>query len=176
MRHASGLANTANRLEKAGKQTMPDSWASRPLRRARALIVLDPASVPGMTTEQEFDEIREAWRDLHDIELDATQAERFSPNSPDADRCEVLIFDWGGMSLGSDLMQHQIRWVLQWTEDHPSKLVVIRSMAGLYLKKAWYQEQTPLLVNLTIDHGELYLPDWWVKSLKWMPGREPRYC
>ena len=60
MRHASGLANTANRLEKAGKQTMPDSWASGPLRRARALIVLDPASVPGMTTEQEFDEIRKA--------------------------------------------------------------------------------------------------------------------
>ena len=149
------------------------AWDGRPMRRATALVVLDPASTSGMTTADELRDIVEVWRDLHSIELDTTLRERFSPHGRDADGCEVLIFDWGGMSLGNDLMEHQLRWVLQWAEDHPSALVVVRSRAGLYLKHEFLDEQTPLLVNVIVDHGELFLPDWWVNGLDYVQGPEP---
>ena len=40
----------------------------------------------------------------------------------------------------------------QWAEHHPSALVVVRSKAGLYLKHKFLNEQTPLLVNVIVDH------------------------
>ena len=70
-------------------------------------------------------------------------------------------------------MGHQLHWVLQWAEDHPSALVVVRSRAGRDLKDEFLDEQTPLLINVIVDHGELFLPDWWVNGLDYVRGREP---
>ena len=33
-----------------------------------------------------------------------------------------IIFDWGAISLGNDLLGHQIRALTRWADDHPSAL------------------------------------------------------
>ncbi len=45
---------------------------------------------------------------------------------PDLD-ADLVVFDFGGMSLGNDLLGDNSRRVLQWAQDHPSSLVLIVS-------------------------------------------------
>ena len=80
-----------------------------------------------LTSTDEFDMLRAAFEARHGIRLDAVLRDVFDPIGDDAfGRCDLVIFDWGGMSLGNDLMGHQLRALLPWAEDHPSVLVVIR--------------------------------------------------
>ena len=78
----------------------PEVWENRPMRSARALVVLDEQGSLGMSAEDEYDELLLDWRELHDIELDAALAHRFGANERRADGCDAVTFDWGGMSFG----------------------------------------------------------------------------
>jgi hypothetical protein len=43
-----------------------------------------------------------------------------------AERADVLIIDYGGMSWGAtDMVVSQIRFVCEWAKEHPSKLAII---------------------------------------------------
>ena len=95
-------------------------------RTVRALVILDPAGVTDSPPEKEFNELLLVYEQDYDLKLDAKRADVFDP--AEADRAEMILFDWGGMSLGNDLLGHQVRALLPWAEDHPSALVIIRSM------------------------------------------------
>lgn len=71
----------------------------------------------GTTQEEELERILRTYEDDHRLKLHATRKDVFDP--ADAERAEMIIFDWGGMSLGNDLLGHQIRTLTRWAEDHP---------------------------------------------------------
>lgn len=98
----------------------------RSLRTVRTLVVLDPMSGLYRTQEDELRQILQTYENDHDLRLEARLKDVFDP--ADAKHAERIIFDWGGMSLGNDLLDHQIRTLTRWAEDHPSALVIIRSM------------------------------------------------
>ena len=137
----------------------------RTLHRVRTLIVLDPVGGAGRTPEEEFEEIVETYRELYDLVLDAKRSETFSPHGHEADGCELVIFDWGGASIGNDLLQHQVRWLVNWAGDHPGALVVIRSMAWAWLEVAVEDEVLPKLPNMVLEEGTVEIPAWWRAGL-----------
>lgn len=40
---------------------------------------------------------------------------------------DLLLFDYGGMTLGNDLLQSNSRALVRWVQDHPSALVLVAS-------------------------------------------------
>ena len=94
--------------------------------------MLDPIAGFDTTREEELKRILQTYEHDHRLKLDATLKDVFDP--ADAERAEVIVFDWGGMSIGNDLLGHQIRTVTRWVEDHPSALVIIRSMPPTTLR------------------------------------------
>lgn len=132
---------------------------------ARALIVLDPMGSSQGTDEEEFAGIVELYDRLHGVRLEATRTDVFDP--AEAEGVELIVFDWGGMALGNDLMGHQIRALTRWSADHPSVLVVIRSMLSWsYLETEVRDEQLPDLATMIQDKGGLNLPEWWTGHLR----------
>ena len=126
---------------------------------APALIILDPMGSSQGTDDEEYGGIVELYGRNHGVRLEARRAEVFDP--AEAEGVELIVFDWGGMSLGNDLIRHQIRALTRWSEDHPSALVVIRSMMSWsWLEAEIRDEQLPDLTNIVQDGG-LTLPEWW---------------
>lgn len=53
------------------------------------------------------------------------------------------------MALSNDLLGHQLRALIRWAEDHPSALVIIRSMLSWrYLQNEIEDAQVPALPNV----------------------------
>ena len=144
--------------------TRPGTEAEqRTLRTVRALVILDPAGATGRSPEKEFNELLLVYEQDYDLKLDARRADVFDP--AEADRAEMILFDWGGMSLGNDLLGHQVRALLPWAEDHPSALVIIRSMLSWqYLQDEIEEEQLPALPNVIYDDGHMQVPAWWLAT------------
>ena len=133
----------------------------RGIRTVRALVVLDPMAGFETTQEEELERIRQTYEGDHRLKLDTTLKDVFDP--ADAERAEIIVFDWGGMSLGNDLLGHQIRTLTRWAEDHPSALVIIRSMLSWNeLQNEIRDERLPSLPNLIVDDGRLQIPAWWL--------------
>ena len=133
----------------------------RNLRTVRTLVVLDPMSGLDRTREDELRQILQTCENDHDLRLEATLKDVFDP--ADAEHAEMIVFDWGGMSLGNDLLGHQIRTLTRWAEDHPSALVIIRSMLSWNeLQNEIRDERLPSLPNLIVDDGRLQIPAWWL--------------
>ena len=132
----------------------------REKRAVRTLIVLDPISGADTTQEDEFKQIIGTYEEDHGLKLDATQARVFDPT--EAERAEMIVFDWGGMSLGNDLLEHQIRGLTRWAENHPSALVIIRSMLSWNeLQDEIRDEHLPARPNVIQDDGRMRIPAWW---------------
>ncbi len=132
----------------------------RDLRTVQALIVLDPMTGIEITQVDEFGQIVQLYKEDHGLQLDATLRDTFDP--ADAERADMIVFDWGAMSLGNDLLGHQIRTLTRWAEDHPTTLVIIRSMLSWNeLQKEIEDEQLPALPNMICDDGRMQIPAWW---------------
>ena len=143
-----------------------EQWEKRPLHHVRALVMLDAAGGGGYTPDEEFAEIVVNWRDLYDIDIsNAKRSDTFSPSGQEADGCDLVVFDWGGASIGNDMLQHQVRWLINWAGDHPSALIVVRSLASTFLEVAMEREDMPDLPNVIADTGDLKLPNWWLAGL-----------
>ncbi len=133
------------------------------IRTVKALVVLDPAGQYDKEPDREFAEIRQIYEEDFHLKLDAVRADVFNPGQ--ADRAEIVIFDWGGASLGNDLMGHQLRALMRWADDHPSALVIIRSaLSWSYLQDEIEAKQLPALANVVNDDGRLTLPAWWLST------------
>ena len=78
------------------------------------------------TRDDEFEQIVRSYEEDHGLKLDATLANVFDPAA--GEHAEMIVFDRAGMSLGKDLLGNQIRALTRWAVDHPSALVIIRSM------------------------------------------------
>ena len=135
----------------------------REKRAVRTLIVLDPISGTDTSQEDEFEQTVRTYEEEHGLKLDATLASVFDP--AEAERAEMIVFDWGGMNLGNDLLGHQIRGLTRWAEDHPSALVIIRSMLSWNeLQDEIRDEQLPALPNVIQDDGRMRIPAWWIAA------------
>ncbi len=82
------------------------------------MVILDPAGVTDTSPEKEFNELLLVYEQDDDLKLDARRADVFAP--PEADRTELIVFDWDGMALGNDLLGHRLRALIRWDDDHPS--------------------------------------------------------
>jgi hypothetical protein len=111
--------------KKGAKKAPPKSKMHRSAKPTiRIAILVDPYGGGTRTGEEELqdhiDHLKRvfAWRDVHFETL------AFMPENLAAD---LLIFDFGGMSLGNDLLADNSRRVIRWMVDHPSSLVFIAS-------------------------------------------------
>ena len=135
----------------------------RGIRTVRALVVLDPMSRLYRTQKDELRQILQTYENDHDLRLEARLKDVFDP--ADAEHAEMIVFDWGGMSLGNDLLGHQIRTLTRWAEDHPSALVIIRSMLSWNeLQNEIRDERLPSLPNIVVDDGRMQIPAWWLAA------------
>ncbi|MYD95526.1 MAG: hypothetical protein F4Y02_17975 [Chloroflexi bacterium] len=143
-----------------------------PARRVRALIVLDPMGTSAKPPELEYIEIRDDYRDFWGLHLDAERADTFRPDRIGV--VDLIVFDWGGMAVGNSMLQHQLRYLLRWAEDHPSALVVIHSATSWrFLRWEIEDHQLPDLANVVFD-GEVEWdpPDWWLHALPLMEASD----
>ena len=135
----------------------------RTLRTVRALTILDPSGATGRPPEKEFKEHLLVYEQDSDLQLDAKRTDVFDP--AEADRAEMIVLDWRGMSLDNDLLGHQVRRLIPWTENHSSALVIIRSMlSSQYLQDEIEDERLPALPNVLYDDGHMQLPAWWLAT------------
>lgn len=87
---------------------------------------------------------------------------------------ELLIYDFGGLGPGNDMMERNAKDLLEWAEAHPSALVVIVStftfsnfiepemnaqgltLPNIVLDNSWQEDMCPI-------------PEWWLGH---PPGKE----
>ena len=102
----------------------------------KSLIITD--YMGGETTEEVLDELSSSLNvpaTIFDVighyEAITEEAEEKS------ERADLLIFDYGGVvGLGSPgMVSFQTRWVCEWADNHPGKLVILLTMftAEIYL-------------------------------------------
>ena len=90
-----------------------------------ALIVDDYGSV---ALDRTGDDERAEYRDLLQRGLTPHALTFEEPRYvSDNLRADLVVFDFGGMSLGNDLLADNSRRLIRWAQDHPSSLVVIAS-------------------------------------------------
>jgi hypothetical protein len=89
---------------------------------------------------------------------------------------ELVIYDFGGLLPGTDLMERNARELVKWAEDNPSSLVVVVS-GFTYQRYVWIEMEDRGLTqipNITCDdvfereeHGQKdVIPEWWKAGLK----------
>jgi len=126
----------------------------------------DPFGCMGVSAEDEYAEYKEQceviFKQPSVYHLESIVD--FKPNT------DVMLFDFGGMSLGNDLMDSNSREVIRMAEDNPSLLVLVTSSftyrqaveielqnLELDLPNIWYCEDLCML--LTKDHDWKHLID-----------------
>ena len=70
--------------------------------------------------------------------------------------------------FGNDLIGHQLRLLVQWAEDHPSILIIIRSQLSwdwLDMESKSHLETFDVPRNVILDNGNVTIPKWWMESL-----------
>lgn len=71
---------------------------------------------------------------------------------------DVLLFDWGGMSLGNSMLEHFAEHIFQLAEDNPSKYYVVISQLSAYAFKDIVErckpENTP--ANLFLNNEDFF--------------------
>ena len=82
---------------------------------------------------------------------------------------ELILFDYGGMSVGNDLLESQSRRLVQYAADHPSCLIVVVSTFCWH--KAVRSEMEEFcgkegLPNLVVWEGGDCVPKWFKESIK----------
>jgi hypothetical protein len=86
--------------------------------KARAIYFADPIG----DVEDERDDI------LDDMEeYGITMSIETTIEPPFSKRFDVLFFDWGGMSVGNDMMRHFCRDIIRCADDNPGRIFVMVS-------------------------------------------------
>jgi hypothetical protein len=64
---------------------------------------------------------------------------------------DILIFDWGGMSMGNSLLEHFCRQILKEAEDRPNTYYVMASTMTKYAMEDALDELDTNLHNVFLD-------------------------
>jgi len=96
------------------------------MRTILTAILVDPFASSLHTEEEEIANLIEDYtRVLKPAKLDFYQIHHMGEVKPKTD---LILFDYGGMSIGNDMMEHQSRDVVRWAKDNPSSLVMVVSL------------------------------------------------
>jgi len=107
--------------------------------------------------EEEADRIKDA------LEEAGIQYSRFEiKEQPQClgERFDVLFFDWGGMSVGNNMLDHYCRRILQHAKDHPGRVyVMVSAMTSYAMRDALetFGSDRPANLFLEIDEALSFL-------------------
>jgi hypothetical protein len=125
-------------------------------------ILVDPMGGGGKTAEEEVEAHKITFTALLDpAEIRFEHVWNPGAISPGTD---IVVYDFGGMMPGTDLMESNARAITQWAIDNPSSLVVVAS--GFTYKNYVEYELEQLgfdeLFNMVNDdgHNEDPIPQW----------------
>lgn len=85
-----------------------------------------------------------------------------------SERADLLVIDYGGVMPGAGgMVSSQIRWVCEWAENHPGKLVILLTMftAEIYLNE--FEEEFGKCDNIIPRYCDPYSGDR-EKISKWL--------
>lgn len=100
---------------------------SKPKIRTAILVDLMGSDFGATTPEMEIEQHVNHFSDLlAPAKLDWYQIYEFD-KSVLKDGTDLVLFDYGGMTLGNSLMEDNSRRLVQWAADHPTSLVVVVS-------------------------------------------------
>lgn len=98
---------------------------SRSRSALRVAVLVDPMGCGHRSDDDEFEAHCASLRDtLSERELRFERLYCFDDAKVLAD---LVVFDFGGMMMGNDLLGSNSRALLRWLDDHPSALVVVVS-------------------------------------------------
>lgn len=89
----------------------------------KTLIITDYMGTSVAEPEEEAVNIARLFKQDFDIDLNWTH--QTAANNLENINPKLIIIDYGGLLPGSDVDIHQMRAVLNWAQDHPSRLVLI---------------------------------------------------
>ena len=65
---------------------------------------------------------------------------------------DILLFDWGGMSIGNSLLEHFSNRVLKMAENYPSRyFIIVSTFTGYAVKEALEEFKDTELHNIVFD-------------------------
>ncbi len=122
------------------------------------------------------------FADLKDFEDDKNQQEKiwkyfceqnniefnfFATDTPEYDEkyFDVLLFDWGGMSIGNSLLEHFSRDIIKLAEDNPNRLFVVISDMTWYAFEDAKGEGLKDIQNIVYgeEKAQEYIKKYWIK-------------
>jgi len=131
------------------------------MKRIKTLMILDPSGSLGMEPEEEAESIAKYLAELYGIVLNytvTTGAQLLDEVKPD-----LVILDYGGAMMGyGDTAFSQVDYVLKWSGEHPSKLVLIYTLFTTWMVHEIREDIEPLDNVLFWDPCDKYR-----RSLKW---------
>ncbi len=87
-------------------------------------VVLDYMGSYDSDPEEEFEKLQKDLRRVIANPVSFEESKMVHRINPKSD---LVLFDFGGLMPGNNLMQDQSRALIQWAQDHPSALVLVVS-------------------------------------------------
>lgn len=154
----------------------------------KTAIFVDPFGSISETPEEQIKKLKKEYKQHLGVPLSVHTPRAASEIEVST---QLVLFDFGGMSLGNSLMDDHSRAIVQWAIDNPNSLVVIVSTFTYdngvrhaiedlmedavpyhYNRKKGEQHKTPLH-NLVIErYDEGFLPKWFLDSVGAKPETE----
>lgn len=144
----------------------------------KTAIIVDPVGCMDYTPEDEIAAYTKRYERLLGRKLKVTTPAYVDPDMD----AELVIYDFGGLMPGSDLMNSNARTLVQWAADHPNALVVIMSEFTYRNYVKYEAEELGLmnLPNMVVDNtaiigilngwdkevDEYPVPKWFLAGLK----------
>jgi hypothetical protein len=98
------------------------------LRTISCCIIVDPLAGPGRTPEEEVEQLKREFSEAFENPIRFYRAMTARPGAGGIEPgTDIVLFDFGGMFMGNDLMGENSRKLLRWLEDNPNSLGIITS-------------------------------------------------
>lgn len=131
--------------------------------KLKVAIVVDPAgTMTGPSAEEEIAEHKRVFTELlKPAEVSFQELHTFYQVRPGTD---LVVYDYGGLMPGNDLMESNAREVVRWAQDNPTSLIVVVSAFTYRNFVQVDMEDNGLdLINIVCDDGKNDdpIPKWW---------------
>lgn len=133
-------------------------------RHIKTAIFYDPFGSMSLTTEEQIEKDVQHYHDDYGpfegkVILDWYTVNHIGEITPNT---ELLLFDYGGMSYGNDLMEDNSRRVIQWALDNPNAVVMVTSefTYNRSVERALTEQGLTELPNVLHGNNIYELPQW----------------